>query len=92
MAWKSAQIAIVDTAATPLFDADTDLKAGQALCIKNMGTTRVWLGGSNVTSANGYPFDPGEPLGIDVANNRELGYARCATGVAGTVAVLRVGA
>lgn len=92
MAWKSAQIAVVDSAATVLLDADTDMKAGQALCVKNIGTTTVYLGGSTVTSATGYPLAAGETLGIDVANNRELGYVRCATGVAGTVAVLRVGA
>lgn len=100
MAWKSAQIAVADTAAVPLFDADTDFKAGQSMVVKNThATATVYLGGLTVVAAvspgtanAGYPLGPGESLGIDVASNRELGYARCATGVAVTVAVLRVGA
>lgn len=100
MAWKSALIAIVDSAATVLFDADTDIKAGQQLVVKNTHASRIaYLGGSSVVASTvagtanaGYPLGPGEALGIDVASNRELGYARCASGESLSIAVLRVGA
>lgn len=100
MSWKSALIAVADSAAVVLFDADTDIKAGQQMVVKNThATTTVYLGGPNVVASTvagtanaGYPLAPGEAIGVDVANNRELGYARCATGLSANVAVLRVGA
>lgn len=100
MSWKSALLAVDSTAAVALLDPDTDLKAGQSLLVKNThATATVYLGGSAVvatavagTANAGYPLGPGESVGIDVAGNRELGYARCATGVTVSVAVLRVGA
>jgi hypothetical protein len=43
--------------------AANQAKAG--FLIANVGSATVYLGGSGVTTANGYPLDPGEKLASD---------------------------
>lgn len=43
-------------------------------------TATIYIGGTDVSSANGYPLAPGDPaIGLD-ANTTEAVYAVCATG------------
>lgn len=42
-------------------------------------TATIYLGGSDVSTANGTPLEPGDSIGLDLLANETL-YARSATG------------
>lgn len=64
------------------------IRAGACLLV-NIGGATVYLGGSNVTTANGYPIDPGGNFNGEIRDGDDL-YAVTASG---TVAcrVLQIG-
>ncbi len=53
----------VSTSATAL----TQAPALRAVAIRNTGSVTVYVGGSNVTTTNGFPLDPGDVLALDAA-------------------------
>lgn len=93
MAVKSVQVS-VGTVATVISGTDPgDGNAapdGQSIAIANpAGGVNVYLGGADVTTANGYLLLPGEKAGVDLAG-REVLYACVGSGTQ-VVYVLRTG-
>ena len=83
---SSAQVSVT-TAATLLVQADTD---GCRVFIHHSGGGSIWLGGDNVTSANGFNLDNADGfIEIALPPNAKL-YARTSTGTE-TAQVLKVG-
>lgn len=64
-----------------------DNVTGNTLCLQNIGSEMVRLGGSDVATANGWPLPAGATLILDVAEDL---YGVVDAGVAGQIAVLRV--
>jgi hypothetical protein len=52
-----------------------------SVLIRNRGTVASYLGGSDVTSNNGYQLDPGETISFDLIPGEAL-YAITASGTA----------
>lgn len=68
----------VATSAVPL--PATPLEYRRALVVHNAGDVDVFLGGSNVTTANGMPLAAGEKIAFDIQGNPNVVvYAVCAT-------------
>lgn len=88
---NSAQIAIPTGAtATSLIPSHTVADAslnGDTLLIQNTGTVVVYVGGSGVTTSNGFPLAVGATMGADVAEDL---FGVVSGGTAGAVATLRV--
>jgi len=78
----SAQVVVAATATIIVPATNFD----QTVNLHNLGGGAIYLGGSNVTTANGYKFDNGDKLTVTVGD-REALYAITATGTH-TVAVL----
>lgn len=67
----------VTTTATRLDSADQS--AGASVAVKNVGAVTVYVGGSGVTTAAGYPLAAGEAISLDVGKTDEV-YGIVATG------------
>ena len=78
----SAQV-VVNTTATVIVPATN---FDQTANLHNLGGGAIYLGGPNVTTANGYKFDNGDKLTVTVGDHEAL-YAIAASGTH-TVAVL----
>lgn len=76
--------------ATLLTTPESDASPGSSLLMKNTGTVPIYVGGYNVTVADGYPVAAGEYLAIDLGGKRDLLYGIVSTG-SGEVRNLRVG-
>lgn len=68
----------VGTTATRL-DSDEGGQASQAFSMKNIGSATVYLGGPDVTTANGAPLAAGEWFAADLAKY-DVMYGIVATG------------
>lgn len=86
MAISSNQVTVT-TSATRL-DPSTGVPTG-AVLVRNRGSAAVYLGGSNVTTANGFQLDAGESVPMDIRSGDAL-YGVVASGTQ-TVHVLQVG-
>lgn len=84
----SASIVAVTSTAGLLTAADADRSAGQRAVLKNTGAATVFVGGSGVTTATGYPLAVGDILNLELSEGGAL-YGIAAT--TGTVAVLNTG-
>lgn len=74
MAVSSASVT-VSTSATALNQADTDDnpgKTGQSILVRNVGANTIYLGGSGVTTVNGYPLGVGSDVAVQLAPNETL--------------------
>jgi len=78
----SAQVVVAVTATVIVPATNFDQTAN----LHNLGGGAVYLGGADVTTANGYKFDNGDKLTVTVGD-REALYAIAASGTH-TVAVL----
>jgi hypothetical protein len=78
----SAQVSVTTTAIVIVPATNFDQTAN----LHNLGGGAIYLGGANVTTANGYKFDNGDKLTVTVGD-REALYAIAASGTH-TVAVL----
>jgi hypothetical protein len=78
----SSQVNVTTTAVVIVAATGFD----QTACLHNLGGGAIYLGGSNVTTANGYKFDNGDKLTVLVGDHEAL-YAIAASG-SHTVAVL----
>jgi hypothetical protein len=78
----SAQVSVTTTAIVIVPATNFDQTAN----LHNLGGGAIYLGGANVTTANGYKFDNGDKLTVTVGD-REALYAIAANGTH-TVAVL----
>jgi hypothetical protein len=78
----SAQVSVTTTAIVIVPATNFDQTAN----LHNLGGGAIYLGGSDVTTANGYKFDNGDKLTVTVGD-REALYAIAASGTH-TVAVL----
>ena len=78
----SAQVSVTTTATVIVPATNFDQTAN----LHNLGGGAMYLGGANVTTANGYKFDNGDKLTVTVGD-REAFYAITASGTQ-TVAVL----
>jgi hypothetical protein len=78
----SEQVTVTTTATVIVPATNFDQTAN----LHNLGGGAIYLGGSNVTTANGYKFDNGDKLTVTVGD-REALYAIAASGTH-TVAVL----
>lgn len=88
MAVKQAQVSV--TSSATLLDQTMSGIERVAMLVRNRGTAAVYLGGSDVSSANGLQVDVGEAVTVE-AETYVLGlYARAASGTH-TVHVLQVG-
>jgi hypothetical protein len=79
---SSAQVSVSTTAVIIVAATNFD----QTVNLHNLGGGSVYLGGSNVTTSNGYKFDNGDKLTVTVGDHEAL-YAVAASGTH-TVAVL----
>lgn len=87
----AARAVTVTTTATRL-DSDNDnddAQVGQAFCLYNNGAATVYIGGSGVTTAAGYPLAAGEHMTFDVSN-ADLTFGIVASGTV-EVRVLETG-
>jgi hypothetical protein len=78
----SAQVSVTTTAIVIVPATNFDQTAN----LHNLGGGAIYLGGPNVTTANGYKFDNGDKLTVTVGDHEAL-YAIAASGTH-TVAVL----
>jgi len=78
----SAQITVTTTATIIVPANDFDQTAN----LHNLGGGAIYLGGANVTTANGYKFDNGDKLTVTVGDHEAL-YGITASGTQ-TIAVL----
>lgn len=78
----SAQVSVAATATVIVAASNFD----QTVNLHNLGGGAIYLGGSNVTTANGYKFDNGDKLTVTVGDHEAL-YGITATGTQ-TIAVL----
>ena len=79
MTISNNQIAMTQTVAT-IVNSNTTRKR---LRIENIGTNTVYIGGSGLTAANGYPLEPNEF--IEFPDYTNIVYGICATGLTSTV-------
>ncbi len=68
---------------TPFHSAGYPMSA----VIKNLGAGTVYLGGANVTTANGFPLELNQALTVDTVNEKIYAIATVTT----TIAVFRRG-
>ena len=47
-------------------------RVGRTVLLENRGTGSIFIGGSTVTTANGYEWDAGKEAGIDLEPSDEL--------------------
>jgi hypothetical protein len=80
----NSQTAVNDTADIVWSATDT-IKEGS---IRNVGTNDVYVGGADVTTADGYLLKSGESLALNYYTGNL--YAVCATGLTSDVRMLRV--
>jgi hypothetical protein len=92
MAFKSRAVTVTDTA-TRLDSDEADTRyAGSAVGGKNVGANTIYVGGGDVTTANGVPVAAGEWLpGVGDINQGDKLYAVCAAGLTSEVRMLEVG-
>lgn len=88
MAVVAAQVAVSTTAA--LLSADSD-GGGASVLVQAPNGATLFVGGSAVTSASGFPIPAGQTLSIDLPGANDQLFGILASGT-GTAAVLRVGA
>jgi hypothetical protein len=59
----------VGTSAAVIYSGDAD---GSVVSVRNLGTGVVYVGGSDVTIANGFPLDSGVSASVDLAAGEKL--------------------
>jgi len=84
----AAQVAVSTTAA--LLSADGD-GGGASILVQAPNAAILYVGGSAVTSAAGFPIPAGQSLAVDLPGANDQLYGILASGT-GTAGVLRVGA
>ena len=77
----STQVTITDTASVIV-----SANSYRNIYLHNLGGGAIYLGGSNVTTSNGYKFDNGEKLSLIIGDTEAL-YGVAASGTH-TLAVL----
>ena len=84
MALKSTHVTVGSTATR--LDQVTGAGATESICVKNLSTAgaAVYIGGSDVTTSNGFALDPGESMSDDSLDLSEGLYGIVASG---TIAV-----
>ena len=82
MAIKSAVVS-VGTAAVQLNAPDADSQAGESVVIYNAGTAAIYLGGSAVTSAAGFPLGGSATIAITLDGGENI-FAIAASGTVST--------
>ena len=85
---KSTQVS-VGTTATPLTPVATQNVGGDTVILQNTGAAAVFLGGPDVTTANGYSLAAGASLSIVTDDNLTDLFGIVASGTV-TVGVLRI--
>lgn len=74
MAVSSAAVSVT-TSATALDQTDTSENGsqfGQSLLLRNNGSQTVYLGGSAVSTANGYPLGVGEEKAVRLDSSEKI--------------------
>ena len=89
MAVKASRVT-VGTSPTALNTVDVGGISGSGVMLRNMSAVTLYIGGSNVTTAAGYPLDAGAEIGMDFESGSEILYGIVATGTA-EIAVLAAG-
>jgi hypothetical protein len=59
---SSAQVTVTSTATA----LDQSTAGARSLLVRNRGAVAVYLGGSGVTTANGFQLDTGESVSVDI--------------------------
>lgn len=90
MATRSSIITVGTTPTRLAPGPDTDNPGYRDLAIQNTSQVIVYLGGTDVTTATGFPLAAGASLTLDDVQPGSLPYAIVATGTA-TLALLEVG-
>lgn len=90
MATRSSVVNVGTTATRLALGSDGDNPGYRDLAIQNTSQVVVYLGGPDVTTANGFPLAVGASLILDDVQPGSLPHALVATGVA-TLALLEVG-
>lgn len=87
MAVRARRVTVTN-AATELTDRDTDSRSGSGILIRPAAD--IYVGGSDVTTAQGYLVAAGAELALDLGSGERL-WGRTASG-SSVVSVLRAGA
>ena len=82
MAIKSAVVSVT-TSATQLNAPDADSQAGESVVIYNAGASSIFLGGSAVTAAAGFPLAAAATIAITLDGGENI-YAITASGTIST--------
>lgn len=91
MAQRSAIVTVTTTATLLITGTDTDsTPSRRSVVVKNTGAATVFIGGSGVTTATGFPLAVGDTLTFQDIPPDSWPYGRVASGTV-TVAVLQVG-
>ena len=70
---KSGRLTVTTTPQSLIYPEAIDSLRGQTVCIKNTDATNaIYLGGSDVTTANGYVVSPGSQLSIELETIQDL--------------------
>jgi hypothetical protein len=88
MSIQTQPVAVAVTATR--LDSTAEGTALSQCMVKNVGTATVYIGGSNVTTANGFPLEIGEAATCDLGRNEAL-FGIVASGTQ-NVRVMEVGA
>lgn len=71
----SGQVTVTSTATA----LDQSTTGARSMLVRNRGSVAVYLGGSNVSTSNGFQLDPGESVGLDAAKFGSGLYGRTAS-------------
>lgn len=79
----NSKIVSVTTTAGQLNSADADSQAGESVVIYNAGTASIYLGGSAVTSAAGFPLGGSATIALTLDGGENI-FAITASGTVST--------
>lgn len=92
MAVRSSVVTVSDTSVVLISADDADFdQVRRDVAIQNVGTQVAYLGGTDVTTINGYPLRPTEALALDGMRADSLPFAVAESGESTLIAVLEVG-
>lgn len=75
----ASQAVSVGTTATQLTGGDTGAKSG-SFAVANVGAATIYIGGSGVTTATGFPIAAGESMSFDLRSATDEIYGIVASG------------
>lgn len=87
---KSKRVNVTDVAVSVMSDTDTARLSERKIVIRNLGAATVFLGGSDVTAAQGWTLSANEEITLELKGRDEL-FAICTAALTASVQVIQAG-